>query len=250
MKRVSLGGMFDRSVLAIVATLVVGSVALSAVPARAVPFDNKPKILLHLKALTTKNACTTYPDLADCKTAVTRGQVGTASGPFYYMYALVATGPYRSSGLGGNDLGVAGAQFGIDFDGTTGGGVDVFTWNLCATLEFTSTGWPQDGGGNLLTWDNTNKCQKNEVAVAGYFYCGAYSTDTFKLIARPVDSAAKVADCNSQEIVLTPAVDLGFAKFSAAGDTDGCNPCVAGCDGVPVQPTTWSKIKGSYEAGR
>lgn len=249
MKRVSLGGMFDRSVLAIVATLVVGSVALSAVPARAVPFDNKPKLLLHVKAVTTKGGCT-WGNLTDCTQAVTRGPVGNASGPFNYMFLLVATGPYRSTGLGGNNLGVAGTQCGLDFDGTTGGGVDVFSWTLCATLEFVSTGWPQDGGGNLITWDQTNKCQKDEVAIAGYFYCGAYSTDTFKLIARPVDSAAKIADCQSQEVVLDPAGDLGFAKFSVAGDTDGCNPCVARCDGVPVQPTTWSKIKGSYESGR
>ena len=239
MKRVSLGGMFDRSVLAIVATLVVGSVALSAVPARAVPFDNKPKILLHVKAVTTKGGCN-WGNLTDCTQAVTRGPVGNASGPFNYVYLLVATGPYRSSGLGGNNLGVAGTQCGLDFDGTAGGGIDIFSWTLCATLEFVSTGWPEDGGGNLMTWDNTNRCQKDEVAIAGYFYCGAYSTDTFKLIARPVDSAAKIADCQSQEVVLDPAGDLGFAKFSAAGDTDGCNPCLARCDGVPVQPTTWS----------
>ena len=256
MKRVSLGGMFGQSVLtgralvALMATLVVGSVALSATPAKAVPFDNKPKILLHLKALTTKNQCTTWGNLADCTQAVTRGQVGGAAGPFYYMYMLVATGPYRSSANGGNDLGVAGTQCGVDFDGVAGSGVEVFTWNLCATLEFVSTGWPQDGGGNLITWDSTNKCQKSEVAIAGYFYCGAYSSDTFKLIARPVDSAAKIADCNSTEVTLDPAGDLGFAKFSAAGDQDGCNPCNARCDGVPVEATTWSKIKGIYDAGK
>lgn len=216
-------------------------------PAAAVPFDNAPKILLHVKSTTTKNACTTYANLSDCQTAVTRGGLVTsASGPFYFVYVLVATGSYRGNGLGGTDLGLAGAQFGIHYDAVAGSGVDVFTWTLCATLEFVSTGWPDSDGGELLTWDAATACVKNEVGVAGYFYAGAYSTDLLKITARPVDSNMKVADCQSQEITLDPANDGGSASFTAGGTTDGCNPCLAGCSGVPVESTTWGKIKALW----
>lgn len=214
--------------------------------ALAVPFDNKPKILLHVRPLTTKNQCTTWGDLTNCQSAVTQGQVGSASGPFYYVYLLVATGPYRGVGLGGNDLGIAGGQFGISYEATSSSGIDIFTWNLCATLEFVSNGWPQSGSGDLVTWDSTNKCQKGEVAIAGYFYCGAYSNDTFRILPRPIDGKAKVADCNSQELALDPSQDLGWASFSTSGDVAGFNPCGSGSSSgsPPDAPATPSVTAG------
>lgn len=252
MQRVIKGGVSKRPVLAIAAALALGSIALSSLPAHASTWDGRPKLLLHLKAKSTKNLCTTYGDLSDCTQAVTNGQVGDASGPFYYMYLLVATGPLRGVGLGGNDLGVAGLQCGLNYNPLVGAppaasGVDVFTWSLCATLEFSATGWPESGGSDLITWDKTNKCQKGEVAVAGYFYCAAYSPDTFKIVFRPVDTppAAKVADCNSVEIPLGEN-DMGSAVFSVAGTNQGCNPCINSCGPTAVQPSTWSSIKGTY----
>ncbi len=248
MKRVVIGSMLDRSILAIAAALVFGTLTLSATTAGATSFDDKPKILLHLKALTTKNMCTTYSDLADCTTAITRGALATpGTGPFYFAFVEVANANYRNSDLGGNNLGIAGVQFGINYNNAANTGVDVFTWNLCATLEFVSTGWPAAGGGNLITWDSTNKCQKGEVSIAGYFYCGAYTADRLALTARPVDGNAKVADCNSTEILLNAGEDLGFANFTASGEEDGCNPCISTCI-TPVKPTTWSQIKGSYRS--
>jgi hypothetical protein len=246
MKRVVIGSTLDRSILAIAAALVLGTLTLSATTAGATSFDEKPKLLLHLKALTTKNQCTTWGNLTDCNAAVIQGGLSApTTGPFYYMYLLVATGSLRGTDLGGQDQGIAGTQCGIQYNNAANAGVDVFTWTLCATLEFSSTGWPASGGGNLITWDSTNKCQKGEVAVAGYFYCGAYTADVFNVTTRPVDHAAKVADCASQEIVLEADRDLGSAEFSTAGTEGGCNPCLAGC-GVPVKATTWSQIKGIY----
>lgn len=230
------------------ALALLGLLALLAPrPAAAVPWDNNPKILLHVKAVTTKNPCTTWGNLADCTTAVTRGSLVTsASGPFYFLYVLVATGSYRASSIGGTDLGLAGAQFGIQYDPVASSGLDVFTWNLCATLEFVSNNWPESGGGELLTWDSATKCQLAEVAVAGYFYCGAYSSDLVKLVARPVDDLMKVASCQSNEITLDPASAGGSASFTAGGTTDGCNPCAASCSGVPVEATTWTRVKTMY----
>ena len=229
-------------------SLTVAFLALAALlsprPATATTWDDKPKILLHVKAVTTKNICTTWGDLSDCTQAVTRGQtIQDANGPFYFMYVLVATGAYRAFDLGGNELGLAGAQFGIAYDPVASSGLDVFSWTLCATLEFVSTGWPESGGGQLLTWDSSTRCVKTEVGVAGYFYCGAYSTDLVRITARPVDSAMKVATCNSAEIDLNDMADAGTASFSPAGDTDGCNPCSASCDNVPVRSTTWTQLK-------
>ena len=65
-----------------------------------------------------------------------------------------------------------------------------------------------------------------------------------RITAPPVDGAAKVADCSSNEIPLEPG-DLGYASFSTAGDATSCNPCISSC-ATPVQATTWSKIKGAY----
>ena len=246
MKRVVIGSTLDRSILAIAAALVIGTVTLSATTARATSFDDKPKLLLHVVGQTTKNQCTTWGSLSDCNQAVTHAALSApTAGPFYFMYLLVANGPLRSSELGGNDLGLAGLQCGIQYNGTLNAGVDVFGWTLCGTLEFSSGGWPAAGSGNLITWDSTNKCQKAEVSVAGYFYCAAYGNDTFSLTVRPVDGAAKVADCNSVEINLDPNRDLGSVSFSDPGTTGGCNPCLGPCI-TPVKATTWSGIKGSY----
>ena len=146
MKRVTVGGIFGKSVfsgkafVAVVAALVAGSVALSAVPAHATWNEAAPKLLLHLKALTTKNHVhdlgqpdrlpAGYHERADRRThrAV--------------LLRLPAHGHRRLPLLrpGGNDLGLPALQCGIDYDGTVGHGVEIFSWSLCATLEFSSSG--------------------------------------------------------------------------------------------------------------
>lgn len=254
MKRVMMGGALKQPAVLLAAALVLGSIAGFAAPAHAVPWDNKPKLLLHLKALTTKNACT-WGNVTDCQAdVVTSGTVGNAGGPFYYMYVLVANGAFRSTALGGNDLGIAGLQLGIDY-AADGSGLQVFGWTLCASLQFTLSGadaWPNPHSGNLITWNAEpgpgSLCQKGEVSIAGYIYCAAYGPDKVSLIPRPVDGLAKVADCNSAEYVLEPA-ELGFAKFSVAGTDVGCNPCRQSdeCAIVPTERATWSSIKGLYK---
>lgn len=143
-----------------------------------------------------------------------------------------------------------------------GSGGDIFSWSLCATIEFRSAGpnglWPAAGSGNLITWDPASRCQRTEpggfgsgvVATAGYSYCGAYSPDVLRVIPRPVDGQAKVADCSAVESLIggvgyptTVPSHLGIAQFSADGSVSGYNPC-----GVvtPVRVTTWSANKGMY----
>ena len=222
--------------------LVLGGLALSATGASAgQAVSMNPKILLHVKAVTTKNQCTPT-GVTTCDQAVNVGMLNT----FYHVQVLVA----ESDSLNQEDTGIAGVQFGLDYmggfdpSGNPSLALDIFGWNLCATLEFAqpSPTWPGPGGGNLITWDAVTTCQRGAVATAGYFYLTAYMPATLKLIPRPVDGAAKVADCGSMEIPLQPP-DLGWASFSAGATVPGCNPCVMPCGMVPVEQSTWSSIK-------
>ncbi len=235
----------------------------AALPAGAVPFDNKPKILLHVTAPAVKNQCN-LGVLADCGTAETRGGLYSATGP-HFVYLLVARG---------NLPDIAGLQCGITYQGGLasgagdGIGLDIYSWNLCSTFEFQSGNWPAPGSGNLMTWSVGN-CRTAETGVVGYFYVGAYGPDTLRVTPRPVDGAAKVAICpvpdngggtgggggggagggptgadsgtryirdttgqrcysGAAETVLT-AADLGSAVFSSGAVAAGCNPCIDDC---------------------
>jgi hypothetical protein len=211
----------------------------------AAPLDGRPKILLHVKIPNAKNACTAWGTLADCREATVRSGLSTPAGPYFYAYLMAARGNLPT---------LAGLQCGITYQaGQAGGmndgiGIDIFAWTLCATLEFITpetNAWPRPGGGNLITWDPVNTCQAGDVAVAGYFYLGAYSSDVLRVLKRPVDNSARVADCLWIEPPPLEAGDLGFAAFSAGGAEPGCNPCLIDClnSPMPVTPTTWGGVK-------
>ncbi|MDZ4804652.1 MAG: hypothetical protein SGI90_07335 [Candidatus Eisenbacteria bacterium] len=220
------------------------ALAFFAPVASATTFDNKPKLLLHVRATTTKSPCTTAGFLSNCQTATTAGTLVTSvSGPFYFVYLLAARGSLTD---------LAGLQCGISYQGnqpaniSDGIGIDVFGWSLCATLEFVTTGpnaWPRPGGGNLITWDASSRCQSGDSGVAGYFYVGAYSTDQMSVTRRPVDNKAAVVRCNATEPPALGISDLGTATFNNSG-TGGCNPCLINCSApVGVENTTWSVVK-------
>ena len=61
---------------------------------------------------------------------------------------------------------------------------------------------------------------------------------------RPVDGAAKVADCDGVETDLTEMIPNRLGKV-AFGSTSGYNPCLG--PQTPVRPTTWGSIKTLYE---
>ena len=139
--------------------------------------------------------------------------------------------------------------------------MDVFGWALCANFETRSTGpngvWPAAQSGNLITWTDEN-CQRDEpagsgsgvVAAAGYFYCGAYTGGDLKIVLHPTDGLVTVGSCAADidtieggGITRNPP-HLGFARFSSSGLEAGYNPCESN---TPVQPTTWSRIKRSFQ---
>jgi hypothetical protein len=204
------------------------------------------KIQLHVGAKVAKNIC--QAGQKACNAIVTAG--GLYPPTPYYTYLVVTD--YDTG------IGVAGGQCGIAYTG----GVTVFTWTLCASLQFPSDppdAWPASGGGNLWTWDALSTdplvgCQKSGLAaVAGYFYMGAYSPGgTMSVTKRPSDNAAKVADCSaSEELVCGPGdtgapctgvSHLGTAAFNASS-TGGYNPCGLV---TPTQQTSWGAIKGIY----
>ena len=149
-----------------------------------------------------------------------------------------------------DSLGVAGLQYGIDYNVGIQAGVDVHTWVSCTDLEFSSTGFPAAGGGNLQTWNYVSNCQDvlsepyvphTVIAVAGFFEVQVWNPDIMVVTPRPVDGAAKVGDCFGAEWDITGAVpsQLGFVGFGLAG----WNPCSAP---TPTQKSTWGQIKQQY----
>ena len=231
-----------------VGVLALGALALTPLNSEA-QISMKPKVLLHIKAVTTKTPCAVPTTLAGlCANADMTGDLNQT----YHMQVIVDLGD-SVAGVIENDPqnGLAGVQFGIRYPGSfdpvgNGSMINVFGWTLCGTLEFAMPNpvWPSPEGGNLITWDAVNLCQRNRLSCAGFFYMTAYSAGTFMLIPRPADNVAKFADCASVETLLTPG-ELGAAQFSAGGGADmlACNPCLMICGGVPVRPTTWSSIK-------
>lgn len=227
---------------ALVSVLVV-ALALVAVSSVSYAGANaNAKVAMHLGSVTTKNACSR--GLVPCQGIVTNG--GLYPPNIYFAYVLVTDGDATA--------GISGVQFGINYGGGGPGdgvGFDSFGWTLCATLEFQqpAPAWPSSGGGNLITWDAGLACQTTEpggagtgvTAVAGYFYCGAYSPDCLSLGPRPVDNAGKVADCSSVEDLITGTPShYGQACWGTAA---GYNPCGLV---TPVENATWSQIKSAY----
>lgn len=206
--------------------LLALGVALGAFPSAPWAGQNySAKILIHLTGATTKGACGTRA-MPACGNMTTQGALYPAA---YFAYLVVAQGNATA--------GIGGLQCGISYPGGVGQPpIDVFGWTLCASLEFSSTGWPASGGGNLITWDTATKCQRTEpggpgsgvVAAAGYFYLAAYAEGTLAVTTRPVDGRAKVADCASNEDIVAVHdndLALGSVRFSAGGLQAGYNPC-------------------------
>jgi hypothetical protein len=196
-------------------------------------------IALHDKAKAAKaiNACPSGPVPEDpVSQGIPCSQFSTDFAPIGAsrdVYLMVAQGDVG--------VGVAGMSCGVQF----GGGVAVFGWTLCADLEFPNGGWPANGGGNRITWDATTNCQTTDVAgegvhaVAGSFYLYAYSDGLFEVTPNngvPVPEL-QVADCSAaSEDVQIAGGAVGF------GALEGFNPCGV----VPVEETSWGKIKGAY----
>ncbi|MDZ4803355.1 MAG: hypothetical protein SGI90_00660 [Candidatus Eisenbacteria bacterium] len=233
----------------VLATMLLAGIATVGISTGANAAGNaNAKIMLHALTTTTKNVClrTIAPNVnlpatcSDYNLGINNKALYPTS---YFTYLLVVNGSLIE--------GIAGVQCGVDFNGAPGAGVDVFTWSLCATLEFSSTGWPQDGGGNLITWNATGpQCLTppgnatiGAIGVAGYFYMAAYTPDLMRVIPRPVDGVAKVANCGSVEDIVYVDPNDALTFLGAVGfGQPGINPCGRERP-VGIENATWSGVK-------
>lgn len=148
-------------------------------------------------------------------------------------------------------------EFGINYDGLPGSGIDVDSWNMCADLEFPEgdgpgglPDWPESGTGTIITWNRLTNCQNissepyvphTVVAIAGALNVWGYGPDQLSITPRPVSGFAKVANCRSAEDRIDGMVPshLGIAGFCLPG----YNPCGLP---TPVESTTWGRVKQQY----
>ncbi|MDZ4804023.1 MAG: hypothetical protein SGI90_04050 [Candidatus Eisenbacteria bacterium] len=224
--------------------MLVVSWACLATQSLAAPFDNRPKLMLHLIPVTTKNICAR--GLIDCQAGATAGSlVDSESGPFYIVYLLAELGSIASS------TGFAcGLHYGNDSPNADrdGRGIEVFDWRLCGSgYDLPSNPpWPKPTGVSSRVWySDMDDCLSDRAAVSGYFYLGAYSPDTLRLGLRQFDNPPVMINCQTGlEQGLSPG-DLGSVVFSAGGTISGCNPCVVPCGVIATTSTTWSRIKGT-----
>ena len=195
----------------------------------------QPMMALHVATYAAKNICAVPQLPSRCEDYV----INSPSSGFFQVYVTISK--YDSSLI-------AGAQFGIQYEGAYGVGCDVFGWRSCADLEYSSDSWPASGSGNLLTWEYGTNCQGDTLAyspiLVGAFELSTYSGDLFSLVPRPADGRAKVADCSLVEMDITDETPsrLGAVGF---GTEPGYNPCLGPL--TPVRTTTWGRLKTLYE---
>lgn len=141
------------------------------------------------------------------------------------------------------DSGIAGISFGIEANPTIG----IFGWDLCGDQEFSTAGWPSNATGNTVTWNPNTNCQREVFgtegvqAYTGALYIYAYGDGALTVTPNFAagDSVLRVSDCNGAESALSaPGGAVGF------GTTPGYTPC---SPAVPVEQTTWGKIKSLRE---
>jgi hypothetical protein len=158
---------------------------------------------------------------------------------------------------GSDSVGVAGVEFGIEYDSALESGVDVEGWSLCGDLEFRSGPFPESGGGNVITWEPTFNCQvtnseerhgvevpRSVIAVAGAFRVSVFGGDQMAIVPRQSSGQLKVADCSAREDDLTNAVKsrAGIAAFCRGRSYNYCRRGVL----AGTVETTWGAVKALY----
>jgi hypothetical protein len=173
--------------------------------------------------------------LGPCSGYTTSGSAGPESS--YDAYVVLARGV--------EERGFAGADFGIDYSGNPGVGVDVTGWIFCGAQEYPTPDWPAAQEGNLVTWNHETDCQQSTVfghqrlgvhALIGVLRVDAYSMDVLRIIPRPhvISQGPHVSDCAAQVNQVVPSSRWGAAVFTADAEVPGCNPCLDNC-GEPVR---------------
>lgn len=161
----------------------------------------------------------------------------------YNVYLVVAKG---NAGPG-----IAGVSLGISYNAS-----DMLVgFDLCADLEFPNPVWPNDGGGNTITWDSQTNCQSTEVllsgvhAIAGSFYIYAYGAGTFSVVDNPNTNVLSVADCSAA----TSTINGRGSTIGFGPGVMGQNMCIAlepcGCQGGATQRACCCSSSGVIDVG-
>ena len=226
---------------ALILIALAGLTAVLAAPAMAGTHDNAV-VALHIQARAKKPTLICFEESPNakgvaCSQFTLTGGLDTA----YDVYLMIARGDSTTNGL-------AGLSCGIRYNES----VSMFGWELCSDLEFPNGGWPNSEAGNRITWSPLSNCQRTEVGdegtqtAAGAFYVFAYGAGNMFITKNEnlVIPELAVADCNAAETQLevTRGGIVAFGDASVAP----CNPCLMECMGVPVEPTTWGKLKTKY----
>jgi hypothetical protein len=226
---------FRWATVAVLSTVLFGGVAAPAAQAAG---NREAKLLMMALSPTTKNMCgraALRP--SDCTGYNNVGSLGLYPN-LHFVYALVVQGSQVE--------GIAGVEFGIDYDGAPQSGVDIYSWHPCADAETPDAGWPAPGTGNVLTFNSATNCQTagntiiDAVAVLGYFYTGAYTADLFRMTPHPGSGVGTVLNCADVADTVKASTDPSCTRFGALGFGSGMwgiNPCryeePFGCDPSP-----------------
>lgn len=209
--------------------LLLAGVLISLIPGSVVAGPaGTPHLLLHARNVSTAEPC--VPGIETCAAAQVSGSLYQPSGAGSYFVYLMAARFEPTAGT-------REVRVGLSYDLTTGSGVDVFQWHLCADSESPEAGWYQSGGANRITWSSED-CPTDSLLVGGYFYLTAYSAGHIALGA-PAAGPAEFVNCAGSTVAVA-GTELGYIGF---GGLSGCNPCAAPCNYVSVEPTTWSGVK-------
>lgn len=217
-----------RLVRSIVAAVAVLPFFLMAAPPLHAGPSGTPHLLLHARPVSSAEPCAT--GIATCSEAQVSGGLYQPTGAGSYFVYLMAARFEPTSGA-------REFRVGVNYDPTTGSGVDIFQWHLCADAEAPELGWYQAGGANRLSW-SAEACPAESLAVGGYFYLTAYTAGHIALTP-PDSEPAQFVNCSGAATPVA-ATELGYIGF---GGLSGCNPCLTPCTYVSIEPTTWSGVK-------
>ena len=213
--------------------------------------QSRAKIGVHLIPKPAKGTpCANAPtdgfgcdDTNQTSNLVVNGSVGVS---YYAYYVLLDIDPTH---------GVASVGFGIDYDGKTGSGLDIFATDVCGDASYPDENFPNSPpAGITITWDPASNCQRHvdpsdpqgqAAAVTLGLYVYAYADDTLWAIARPGGPSiynAEVTDCAGAQSTIPYPCYMGHAGFGPNGG--GYQPCI---DFIgPVEMTSWGRIKRFY----
>lgn len=132
---------------------------------------------------------------------------------------------------------VAGVRYGL----TVGGAAMFFYgWTKCSDFEIPSPGWPGDAEDNAQTWTAEQVTNFLTIGVLDVYAYGGTTSLSTTIDSRV--SKAEMCDGSQPSPICVDFTDPGSFGTVGFNSTSGVNPCT----GIPVEPTSWGKLKAMY----